>query len=154
MPEKRLTNMPAAGPVDPPPQRVEKLDALQKRGSALLAAPVRLPPLSWTHPVAKNIVLMLKGDSNGIFCSRGIVLVGTCPPRTMYLKYIFFDRLRRVPWTRRRRFVSSFSTRQGTPRPDQRGYSPPYPPCCPGRARTAWYRAGARPRRTSPAFRR
>ena len=40
-------------------------------------------PLLWIHPIAKNHVLMPKGDSNAIFDSSGIFIVGTCPPMKM-----------------------------------------------------------------------
>ena len=46
-------------------------------------------PLLWIHPIAKNHVLMPKGDSNAIFCSSGIFIVGTCPPMKMVGKFSF-----------------------------------------------------------------
>ena len=44
-------------------------------------------PLLWIHPVAKNRVLMPDGDSNAIFYSSGIFIVGTCPPMKMVGKF-------------------------------------------------------------------
>ena len=52
-------------------------------------------PLLWIHPIAKNHVLMPKGDSNAIFDSSGIFIVGTCPPMKMVGKFAFFDSLSR-----------------------------------------------------------
>ena len=46
-------------------------------------------PLLWIHPVAKNRVLMPDGDSNAIFYSSGIFIVGTCPPMKMVGKFAF-----------------------------------------------------------------
>ncbi len=46
-------------------------------------------PLLWIHPNAKNRVLMPDGDSNAIFGSRGIFIVGTCPPMKMEANLLF-----------------------------------------------------------------
>ena len=46
-------------------------------------------PLLWIHPIAKNHVFMPKGDSNAIFDSSGIFIVGTCPPMKMVRKFAF-----------------------------------------------------------------
>ena len=46
-------------------------------------------PLLWIHPIAKNHALMPKGDSNAIFDSSGIFIVGTCPPMKMVGKFAF-----------------------------------------------------------------
>ena len=40
---------------------------------------------------------MPKGDSNAIFDSSGIFIVGTCPPMKMIGKFAFFDSLSRPP---------------------------------------------------------
>ena len=52
-------------------------------------------PLLWIHPVAKNHVLMPKGDSNVIFYSRCIFIVGTCPPMKMDTNYFLDSQVRR-----------------------------------------------------------
>mgnify|MGYP004470828399 CR=1 FL=1 len=54
-------------------------------------------PLLWIHPIAKNYVLMPNGDSNAIFRSRGIFIVGTCPPMKMVGRFGFFDSRRADP---------------------------------------------------------
>ena len=54
-------------------------------------------PLLWIHPIAKNRVLMPNGDSNAIFDSSGIFIVGTCLPMKMIGKFAFFDSLSRPP---------------------------------------------------------
>ena len=46
-------------------------------------------PLLWIHPNAKNRVLMPDGDSNAIFFSRCIFIVGTCPPMKMEANLLF-----------------------------------------------------------------
>ena len=46
-------------------------------------------PLLWIHPNAKNRVLMPDGDSNAIFDSSGIFIVGTCPPMKMDTNLLF-----------------------------------------------------------------
>ena len=46
-------------------------------------------PLLWIHPIAKSHVLMPNGDSNVIFCSSGIFIVGTCPPMKMDTNFLF-----------------------------------------------------------------
>ena len=46
-------------------------------------------PLLWIHPNAKNRVLMPDGDSNAIFGSSGIFIVGTCPPMKMDTNLLF-----------------------------------------------------------------
>ena len=46
-------------------------------------------PLLWIHPIDKNHVLMPKGDSNAIFDSSGIFIVGTCPPMKMDTNLLF-----------------------------------------------------------------
>ena len=51
-------------------------------------------PLLWIHPIAKKNVLMPNGDSNVLFCFRGIASVGTRPPLAMNFKICFFDSLK------------------------------------------------------------
>ena len=40
---------------------------------------------------------MPNGDSNAVFDSSGIFIVGTCPPMKMIGKFAFFDSLSRPP---------------------------------------------------------
>ena len=85
-------------------------------------------PLLWIHPIAKNRVLMPDGDSNAIFYSRGIFIVGTCPPMKMVGKSAFSAVC--VPPLRGGTF---FIPRENT--------APvPLPPAAPGGSNTAWFR--------------
>ena len=52
---------------------------------------------------------MPNGDSNAIFDSSGIFIVGTCLPMKMIGKFAFFDSLSRPPAVRRDFLLEKFT---------------------------------------------